>query len=157
MNHKRTGRGRASTAAGTSSLVLIVGSFVGDESAWDQILGPYRGEEKRVQSGRETLTLLQNSSVRVVICERDLPDGTWRDMLESMAGLNEPPALIVASRLADDHLWLEVLNAGGYDVLARPFDRQEANRTIALAHRLGSHRGPRGIAAERSLPTCLRI
>jgi DNA-binding response OmpR family regulator len=57
-------------------------------------------------------------------------------MLESMAGLNEPPALIVASRLADDHLWLEVLNAGGYDVLARPFDRQEANRTIALAHRL---------------------
>jgi hypothetical protein len=108
MNHKRTGRGRAPTAAGTSSPVLIVGSFEGDESAWDHILGRYRGEEKRVQSGREALTLLRNSSVRVVICERDLPDGTWRDMLDSMAGLNERPALIVASRLADDDLWLEV-------------------------------------------------
>lgn len=146
MKHKRPGgrSGRAPTAAQMGAPVLIVGSFEGDESAWDQILGRYRGEDKRVQCWREALTLLQQNSVRVVISERDLPDGTWRDLLESMAGLNDPPPLIVASRLADDHLWLEVLNAGGYDVLALPFDRQEAIRTIALAHRCGFER--RGVA-----------
>jgi len=139
MKYKRPS-GCGGCASQMNPPVLIVGSFEGDEAAWDRILGRYRGEEERVQCWREAEKLLQQNSVRVVISERDLSDGTWRDLLESMAGLKDPPALIVASRLADDNLWMEVLNAGGYDVLARPFDRQEANRTISLAYRLGSHR-----------------
>ena len=123
-----------------SAGVLIVGLFEGDESAWEQVLGGHSGEEKRAPSVREALKLLKQNSVRVVICERHLPDGTWKALLESMAELNDPPALIVACRLADERLWLEVLDAGGYDVLAWPFDRQEANRTIALAGRHGSNR-----------------
>jgi DNA-binding response OmpR family regulator len=39
----------------------------------------------------------------------------------------------VTSRLADDRLWAEVLNIGGYDVLAKPFVPAEVFRTISLA------------------------
>jgi hypothetical protein len=39
----------------------------------------------------------------------------------------------VTSRLADERLWSEVLNLGGYDVLPQPLDRNEALRTIGLA------------------------
>jgi hypothetical protein len=33
--------------------------------------------------------------------------------------------VVVTSRLADDYLWSEVLNLGGWDVLAKPFREQE--------------------------------
>ncbi|MFB3828373.1 MAG: hypothetical protein ACE15B_16510 [Bryobacteraceae bacterium] len=50
---------------------------------------------------------------------------TWRDLLDQTTRMPHAPVFIVASRLADDALWAEVLNLGGYDVLAKPFDRRE--------------------------------
>lgn len=70
---------------------------------------------------------------RVVLCERDLPDGDWRDVLGLALDLPHPAAVIVTCRQADEHLWAEVLNLGGYDVLAKPFDEREVGRSLALA------------------------
>ena len=63
----------------------------------------------------------------------NLLPGTWRDMLERIGRLPQPPFLIVTSRLADGHLWAEALNLGAYDVLAKPFDRNEVVRIVSLA------------------------
>src|SRR5213593_4726075 len=46
------------------------------------------------------VTTLQSSNIRVVLCEADLLQGTWRDMLEQSRNLSNPPLLIVTSRLA---------------------------------------------------------
>ena len=73
--------------------------------------------------------------VCVVICEARLPDGGWKDILEDLSLLPDPPPLIVTSRFADEHLWAEVLNLGGYDVLLKPFDRQEVFRIVTGALR----------------------
>ena len=67
----------------------------------------------------------------VVICESALPDGTWRDVLDKINTLTQPPSLIVTSRLADDYLWGEVLNLGGYNVLAKPFRESEVTHVVA--------------------------
>ncbi len=69
----------------------------------------------------------------VVICERDLPDGDWKEVLTALSQFGDPPSLIVTSRLADDYLWAEVLNLGGYDVLMKPFERTEVFRVVSLA------------------------
>lgn len=68
-----------------------------------------------------------------MICERDLPDASWTDLLEQAAALPEPPYIIVTSRHADDRLWAEALNLGAYDVLAKPFDAGEVIRIVSLA------------------------
>jgi hypothetical protein len=52
-----------------------------------------------------------------------------------LQGLAKPPQLIVTSRTADESLWAEVLNIGGYDVMALPFERLEVERVIASASR----------------------
>jgi FixJ family two-component response regulator len=52
----------------------------------------------------------------------------------------------VTSRLADEYLWAEVLNLGGYDVLAKPLDKQEVSRTLNLAW---EHWENQRIAAQR--------
>jgi CheY-like chemotaxis protein len=71
--------------------------------------------------------------VSIVVCERELPGGTWQDVLHHITRKPEPPLLIVTSRLADEYLWVEVLNLGGYDVLAKPFDEAEVRRVLAGA------------------------
>ena len=45
--------------------------------------------------------------------------------------------MIVSSRLADDCLWAEVLNLGGYDLLAKPFAAAEVSRVVKMAARRG--------------------
>jgi hypothetical protein len=69
----------------------------------------------------------------VLICEADLIDGTWRDLLDETTGMEPAPLLIVTSRMADDALWAEVLNLGGYNVLAQPFDSREVFRVVGNA------------------------
>jgi DNA-binding response OmpR family regulator len=82
---------------------------------------------------RDAIDLIQFASV--VICEDPLPDGSWRDVLQTVQAHGTPPALIVTSRLADNRLWAEVLNLGGHDVLAQPLGAQEVMWAVRSAHR----------------------
>ena len=82
---------------------------------------------RTVNGFREACGHLSNAGNPVVICEKSLPDGEWKDLL------GKTPRLIVTSHAADEALWAEVLNLGGYDVLAQPFDEQEVRRVVAMA------------------------
>ena len=81
----------------------------------------------------EAIHLLKRRLIPVVLCERDLPDGSWKDIVERTAQAANPPAVIVSSRLADDGLWSEVLASGGYNVLSKPFNESEVFRDVSLA------------------------
>lgn len=87
----------------------------------------------------EALQALHGNRVPVVLCDRDQMPEIWKELLDQFAGWPAAPSLIVTSRLADDYLWSEALNLGAYDVLARPFNRAEVARSVALAqsHWLG--------------------
>jgi DNA-binding response OmpR family regulator len=76
---------------------------------------------------------LQEHEISVLLCERDLRPDTWIDVLENIRFLPNPPSMIVASRLADDHLWAEALNLGAWDVLAKPFDHIGVIRSVKSA------------------------
>jgi DNA-binding response OmpR family regulator len=88
-----------------------------------------------VRNRSEARAFLDDTPVGVVISERELPEGGWREMLDDLLDRAEPPAFIVTSRLADEMLWAEVLNMGGYDVLAEPLDSEEVTRVISAAAR----------------------
>lgn len=82
----------------------------------------------------EARRLLEGENVfPVVISERDLPDGSWKDLMAGLGDSEKTPVMVVSSRLADDYLWAEVLNLGGCDVLAKPFDSNEVIWTVSMA------------------------
>lgn len=68
----------------------------------------------------EAMQVLRENPPAVVLCEENLPDGTWKDVLDVLKVLRLSPPLIVTSRFADMELWVEVLHLGGYDLLAKP-------------------------------------
>jgi DNA-binding response OmpR family regulator len=90
-------------------------------------------------NAKEAIAYLEANAPSTVICERDLPDGSWRDILSRSVTLTHPPLVVVASRHADENLWGEVLNLGGYDVLIKPFDRSELTRVVGMAWRHWLH------------------
>ena len=80
-------------------------------------------------------TLIDELGAGVVISDTRLPDGCWQDVLLETQCRPVAPVLIVVSRLADESLWAEVRNLGGYDVLATPLEPREVIRSVSLAWR----------------------
>jgi len=76
---------------------------------------------------------LRDRQFEVVVCERDLQPGSWKDVLDEALILPDPPPLVVTSRLADECLWAEALNLGAYGVLSKPFDHTETMRVVDAA------------------------
>jgi DNA-binding NtrC family response regulator len=74
-----------------------------------------------------------HEGVALVLCDQSVSGGCWQDALETTKHLEFPPRLIVTSWFADDLLWAEVLNLGGFDVLMKPFQRDEVLRVTGSA------------------------
>jgi DNA-binding NtrC family response regulator len=79
------------------------------------------------------VTALQEDRVPIILSECDLDPNTWRDLLQYVSLFSDPPLVIVTSRLADERLWVEALNLGAYDVLAKPFNSDEVYRVLESA------------------------
>lgn len=112
--------------------VLLVGPADAGRFALRKILAPPQWELREAGSSREAVWILDHSLIGVAICDTELQEGNWRDLLADFQNRRDPPKLIVSSPHADERLWAEVLNLGGYDVLVHPFDPEEVLRAIRM-------------------------
>ena len=113
--------------------ILSVSPDEGDHSELLEILDELPFHVTPVRSSREAAASLDSAQFDVILCEGRLPDGNWLQILNRISTEAEKPLLIVTSRLADASLWAEVLNLGGYDLLAKPFNRQEVRHVLTSA------------------------
>jgi len=135
MKRKKTvmkDRARTSVPGDECLTILSVSPFEEDHARLQAIIGSL-SKFVSAQNFSTAKRFLESQNVSLVICERDSPPTTWIECLD-LSGLYsvpaDPPFLIVTSRLADERLWAEVLNLGGWDVLAKPFDDCEVLRTV---------------------------
>jgi DNA-binding response OmpR family regulator len=113
--------------------VLLISPFDEDHQHLRDILKHSKWQQYGARTQMESFEFLRENVAPVVICESQLPDGTWQDVLSKLGRLRCPPLLVVASRIADDRLWSEVLNLGAYNVLAKPLNRTEVFHVVGLA------------------------
>lgn len=113
--------------------VLSVSPFSEDHSSLEAIIAPSKCIVLKAEKLPAARALLQKHDISVVICECDLSSGKWTDILAHIQPMRNPPSLIVTSRLADDRLWSLALNLGAWDVLAKPFDQNEVQRSVRSA------------------------
>jgi len=120
-------------APGQSEALLAVGLSCDDHRALKSILASLQWKLTSVESLAEGVRQVLSRSLPVIVCEHKLPVGSWKVLLDRTSVLSPTPSLIVSSRLADEGLWAEVLNLGGYDVLATPFEAGEVRRVLSQA------------------------
>jgi DNA-binding NtrC family response regulator len=69
----------------------------------------------------------------VILYDRDWPNAEWRTTVQALAASPHRCCVILASRVADDYLWQELISCGGHDLLAKPFRADDVARALKLA------------------------
>jgi len=94
---------------------------------------PSQMEDSQGANFSSAVLLLQEIRIPLVVCERDLQPGTWKEMLDHLMVLRQP-ALPHRNLPACRRLPLaEALNIGAYDVLAKPFDHMGIDHVLTFA------------------------
>jgi DNA-binding response OmpR family regulator len=128
--------------------VLAVSALEDDHLILGHIFSHSNWALRSARNCRAALEAMRRQPVSVVICDRELPDGGWKDLLAALPDGANAPVLIVSSHSADDYLWAEVLNLGGGDVLAKPFEAKEVVWAVSMAWNDWRSRGGAFRAAE---------
>jgi DNA-binding NtrC family response regulator len=113
--------------------VLAVSPTPEDHRALLAIFQHSRWELRTATTCAEARKTLNECVVPVVLSEYRLDDGDWRDVLNAANQSGSPCRVLVMSRNADERVWAEVLNEGGYDCLAKPLRADEVFRVVSLA------------------------
>jgi DNA-binding NtrC family response regulator len=119
--------------------VLVISPVTDDHLTLGRIFSHSRWEVHYACTYAEALEQLYASTVPVILTDCDVPPFSWKDVLNSVADVINPPRLIVASENPDARLWGEALNLGAYDVLSKPFDSKELFQVISAAWRDWKH------------------
>ena len=115
--------------------VLAVSPFEEDHLSLQRICSHSNWKLHQARNYWEALACLETNQISVIISECEVPPYNWRDLLNHLADGYHSPRLIVTSWYADNRLWAEVLKAGGFDVLPKPFEPRELFRVVSLASR----------------------
>ncbi len=76
---------------------------------------------------------LKATKSRVLLADVAFEGGNWRDALR-MTALLPRTALVVASHLADERLWIGALEQGAYDLILKPFQAEDLRHILENAH-----------------------
>ena len=115
------------------SAALLVTENSEDIKCFQRTFRSWKWQIHTARNCRDAGVLLRREPVAVIITEAHLTDGCWKDLRDRADLIPDSPLVIVTSLNADDQLWAEVLNEGGYDVLAKPFEQSEVIRVVSLA------------------------
>jgi len=116
-----------------ANAALLISPFDEDHKLLHSIFQEQGWNLHGTGSLQSALSLLRKGVASVVITEKELPLGNWKDVLRAACLLSKPPLVVVSSLHADDSLWAEALNLGAYDVLAKPIERTEVVRVLNSA------------------------
>ncbi len=83
--------------------------------------------------GEAARVLRDEPEVRLVLTDLVLPDGSWFDVLNRVGDVKGDATVVVCARVADERLWTQVLEAGGFDLLVEPYQGHEVQRILEAA------------------------
>lgn len=69
--------------------------------------------------------------ISVIVCDADSVD--WEEALRVLQEVPEPGAIVFLTRLADERLWLRMLQAGAFDLLEKPYRPQDLRWVVSSA------------------------
>lgn len=92
-----------------------------------------------VSECREVIAL---RNISVVLCDRRLADGSYRDLLAALGSADGKVRVIVMSRLADWGEYREVLQHGGFELIPSPCRPSDVVWAITEARREENGRAP---------------
>src|SRR5512132_1199956 len=83
----------------------------------------------RANTRTEAFDLIGRHSAAILICDSELKDEDWREVMKQAHSLRAHVTTLLASPVSDEYLWREVVQHHGFDVLAKPFEGDRLAQT----------------------------
>jgi len=74
---------------------------------------------------REARTLLPSARPSLIFCEEDLPDGTYRELLNDVSKTAKTRVVVISASAEQDAHYNEALELGAFDMIASPCRRSD--------------------------------
>lgn len=114
--------------------VLVASERDEDQRTLQLLLRGTRWSPVPVNRWRDAAELVERYVLPVVLCDRDLPGMEWQPGIGTLRRPGYRPSVILLSGVADPYLWDELVQAGGFDILTRPFRRDQTLAMIDFAY-----------------------
>jgi len=113
--------------------VLLLSPEERDHRYFGSVFARTNWRLRRAYTFEEAFELLAREPVGVIIAEQRLASSGWRRMLKAVESLDRPPRIVLAAGSAELEPAAELLERGGWDVLARPFRSEEIIESVSAA------------------------
>lgn len=84
-------------------------------------------------SPRDGFRMAAQSYFELILCDRYQSGYPWREVMDRLAASSPRSCVLLVSPMKDDHLWSDVLQQGGYDILLRPLREKAVLQSIDAA------------------------
>jgi len=127
--------------------VLAISPFEEDHAILCEIFRHSQWKLYSAYTWREAFQVLERADISLVICERECPEGNWRELFQRIEEKGNPVPFVVCSESPGLELWAEVVNLGAFDALAKPFDMFDVLRMVPASWQYYSHQLRRATSA----------
>ncbi|HJT86351.1 MAG TPA: response regulator [Bryobacteraceae bacterium] len=118
-------------------LALAISAQAAELGKLERIFARLDWQLRKAQSFREAMRVLCSFRTPIIICDQQLPDGSWKDILSLIAPFPEEARLLVMTPPEGHTLRSEVIEMGGYEVISKQMEEEEIIRVVAGAARIG--------------------
>ena len=113
--------------------ILVVDDELSMREVLEIMLGREGYKVSSAESGRMAISMLDKTDFDLLLCDIRLGDVSGLDVLRAAKKKDQNVVVILISAFATAETAVEAMNAGAYDYVPKPFDKEELKQTIAGA------------------------
>jgi DNA-binding NarL/FixJ family response regulator len=102
---------------------------------WEDLLSVLNGlniEVRSTASAREAAQILRGASYSLIFMDLD-DEAEWKSSIQALHNLAPSAGVLAYSRKPEERIWLDVLEAGGFDLLCRTSRKPEIQWIVESA------------------------
>jgi DNA-binding NtrC family response regulator len=128
--------------------ILVLSAELEDRLALSRILETQDLEPICSATLQEALETLHKETVGLVFCGKNLPDGSYKDVLAAVRGLKSRVRVVVTSHQSDWDEYLDAMRSGAFDVIAVPCRPTDVEWMVIQAKRDERNRSRPGVPVD---------
>jgi len=113
--------------------LLIATSRADDMSELKNLLRETEWELIGVSDLEHAAAALAAAKLPILLFDRDSAGAGWPAAIKQLIETRRSACVVLLSNVCDQYLWDEVVQHGGFDVLARPFRKERVLSTLTFA------------------------
>lgn len=113
--------------------LLILSSRPEDFFELSELLRGTSMELAAAANMEEASNALRGGAFPIVLLDRDWSE-RWQSAIAQITKMRRKTCVVLLSSVSDQYLWDETVQHGGFDILTRPFKKEQVTSTLHFAY-----------------------